>query len=115
MLPLYHNRAHRRYPAASHRMCQHSYQPLSTAPIAEAAGILVHGDNHFIVRGPEPDRDTALALVRHWSVIQIGGTTPPALAAWTITVREFRENLSWAVIVDGEGAINPAVSELLDE
>jgi hypothetical protein len=96
-------------------MCQHGYESLSIAPIAETVGILVHGDNHFIVRGPEPDRETALALARHWSVIQIGQTTPPALGNWTITVREFRENLSWAVIVEGEGAINPAVSQLLNE
>ena len=26
-------------------------------------GILVHGDNHFIVRGRKPDRATALALI----------------------------------------------------
>ncbi len=26
----------------------------------------------FIVRGPLPDRELALALVRHWSLIQIG-------------------------------------------
>ena len=26
-------------------------------------GILVHGDNHFIVRGRLPDRDVARALV----------------------------------------------------
>jgi hypothetical protein len=43
-------------------------------------GILVHGDNHFIVRGPLPDRATAIALVRHWSLIRIGSTTPPELA-----------------------------------
>jgi hypothetical protein len=42
-------------------------------------GILVHGDNHFIVRGPSPNRDVALALVRHWSLIQIGATMPPAV------------------------------------
>ena len=30
-------------------------------------GILVHGDNHFIVRGQLPDRDVARALVRHWT------------------------------------------------
>jgi hypothetical protein len=35
-------------------------------------GILVMGDNHLIVRGPLPDRETALALARHWSLIQIG-------------------------------------------
>jgi hypothetical protein len=38
-------------------------------------GILVHGDNHFILRAPLPDRDVALALVRYWSLIQIGATT----------------------------------------
>jgi hypothetical protein len=43
-------------------------------------GILVHGDNHFIVRGPLPDKTTALALIRHWSLIQIGATTPSSLA-----------------------------------
>jgi len=37
-------------------------------------GILVHSDNHFIARGPLPDREVALALVRHWSLIQIGAT-----------------------------------------
>ena len=61
-------------------------------------GILVNGDNHFIVRGPLPDRETALALVRHWSVIQIGGSTPLKLGAWRIVTREFRENLEWAVV-----------------
>ena len=78
-------------------------------------GILVHGDNHFIVRGPLPDRATALALVRHWSIIQIGAKTPPALDRWTISSREFRENLEWAVIVPGEGEISPAVARLLAE
>jgi hypothetical protein len=38
-------------------------------------GILVHGDNHFIVRGQLPDRDAARAVIRHWSIIQIGATT----------------------------------------
>jgi hypothetical protein len=78
-------------------------------------GILVHGNNHFIVRGALPDRITALALVRQWSVIQIGGTTPPALKPWRISTREFRENLTWAVVVPGEGEISPAVTTLLNE
>ena len=68
-------------------------------------GILVHGDNHFIVRGPLPDREVALALVRHWSLIQIGATTPPPLDRWQIISREFRENLEWAVVVPGDGEI----------
>ena len=39
-------------------------------------GILVHGDNHFIVRGLLPAQEVALALIRHWSLIQIGATMP---------------------------------------
>jgi hypothetical protein len=78
-------------------------------------GILVHGDNHFIVRGPMPDRDAALALVRHWSLIQIGATTPDNLTHWHISSREFRENLQWAVVVAGDGVISPAVALLLNE
>jgi len=78
-------------------------------------GILVHGDNHFIVRGRLPDRETALALIRHWSLIQIGSTTPPALEGWQIITREFRENLGWAVVVPGGGEITPGVAQLLDE
>lgn len=78
-------------------------------------GILVHGDNHFIVRGPLPDREVALALVRHWSLIQIGATTPSHLDPWQIVSREFRENLEWAVVVPGTGEISTAVTVLLDE
>lgn len=78
-------------------------------------GILVCGDNHFIVRGPVPDRETAVALVRHWSLIQIGATTPPALQQWQIVTREFRENLEWAMVLPGDSEISPAVAKLLDE
>ena len=78
-------------------------------------GILVHGDNHFIVRGPLPDRDVARALIRHWSIIQIGETTPPSLEEWRISTKEFRENLEWAVIVPGDSETSPAVTQLLDE
>jgi hypothetical protein len=78
-------------------------------------GILVHGDNHFIVRGPLPGAGTARALARHWSVIQIGAAAPPALNQWRISSREFREHLEWAVIVPGDGEISPAVAVLLDE
>ncbi len=78
-------------------------------------GILVHGDNHFIVRGPLPDRPTALALVQHWSIIQIGATTLPTLKRWSISSREFREDLAWAVVVPGNGEISQAVAEILGE
>ena len=78
-------------------------------------GILVHGDNHFIVRGPLPDRTTALVLARHWSIIQIGRETPNSLRAWTISTKEFRENLAWAVFIPGSGEISPGVAQLLGE
>jgi hypothetical protein len=78
-------------------------------------GILVHGNNHFIVRGPLPERATALRLARHWTIINIGTTTPIDLQQWTISTREFRENLAWAATVPGEGEISPAVAQLLSE
>ena len=78
-------------------------------------GILVLGDNHFIVCGPLPDRATALALARHWSIIQIGQETPISLRRWTISTRESRENLEWAVVVPGDGETSSAVAQLLDE
>jgi hypothetical protein len=78
-------------------------------------GILVHGNNHFIVRGPMPSRREALALVRHWSVIQIGRPAPPELEPWRISSKEYRENLSWAVLVAGDGDVSPAVCQLLKE
>jgi hypothetical protein len=78
-------------------------------------GILVHGDNHLIVRGPSPDRDIALALCRHWSLIQIGAITPPELEQWQIVSKAFRENLEWAVVIPGDSPASPAVVKLLDE
>jgi hypothetical protein len=78
-------------------------------------GILVCGENHFIVSGPLPDRATAPALARNWSIIQIGQTTPPSLQGWSIVTRAFREDLAWAVVVPGYGDITPAVAELLNE
>jgi len=78
-------------------------------------GLFVHGSNHFVVRGPRPDHSTALALARHWSLIHIGAATPPELAAWTISSREFREDLQWAVVVPGDGERSPAIVQLLGE
>ena len=78
-------------------------------------GLLVHGSNHFVVRGPLPDHPTALALARYWSLINIGAATPPELAAWTISSREFRENLEWAVVLPGDGDRSPAIVQLLGE
>jgi hypothetical protein len=78
-------------------------------------GILVHGGNHFIVRGPLPSREEALRLARHWSIIRIGAITPAELSPWRISTKEFRENLEWAVVAPGEGDHSPAVKKLLAE
>jgi hypothetical protein len=78
-------------------------------------GILVCGGNHFIVCGRRPDRPTALALARHWSIIRIGQRTPASLQEWSIVTRAFRENLEWAIVVPGDGETTPAVAQLLKE
>jgi hypothetical protein len=78
-------------------------------------GILVHGDNHFILSGPEPGEASALALARHWSIIQIGDQKSLAFEQWQIRTKEYRENLEWAVVVPGDGETSPAVSQLLAE
>jgi hypothetical protein len=78
-------------------------------------GILVHGNNHFILSGPSPDEATALALVRHWSIIQIGEAKSLSFDQWEIKSKEFRENLEWAVIVPGEREVSPGVVQLLEE
>jgi hypothetical protein len=78
-------------------------------------GILVHGNNHFILSGPSPDETTALALVRYWSIIQIGEEKSSSFGQWEIKSKEFRENLEWAVIVPGESEVSPGVALLLAE
>jgi hypothetical protein len=93
----------------------HKTDSSNTTQDVATVGILVHGDNHFIVSGPLPDREAALALVRHWSLIQVGTGPPPSLDGWRIVSREFRENLKWAVVVPGEGTTSPAVTVLLEE
>jgi hypothetical protein len=78
-------------------------------------GILVHGNNHFILSGPLPDEAMALALVRYWSIIQIGEVKPSSFGQWQIKSKEFRENLEWAVVVPGDRGVSPGVAQLLGE
>jgi hypothetical protein len=94
-------------------------------------GILVHGDNHFILSGPSPDDAAALAMARHWSIIrisgqisgqvsgqisgQIGAEKSSSFGQWEIRTKEFRENLEWAVVVPGDREISPGVAQLLGE
>lgn len=78
-------------------------------------GVLVIADNHFIVRGPEPSAEQARRLARRWSLIEIGSAivaTEP-FEQWQVSTKEFRENLSWAVIVAEPPS--PAVAQLLAE
>lgn len=79
------------------------------------AGILVHGNNRFILSGPAPDEAMALALARHRSIVQIGEEKSSSLGEWEICSKEFRENLEWAVVVPGNREVSPGVSELLAE
>ena len=78
-------------------------------------GILVHGNNHFILSGPVPDNATAVTMARYWSIIQIGAAKSPIWGQWQIRSKEFRENLEWAVIVPGDHDVSPEVAELLSE
>jgi hypothetical protein len=83
--------------------------------VTEVVGILVRGDNHFIVRGPRPGREEALALAGWWSLIRIGERMPAALERWRISTREFREDLEWAIVTSGDGETSEAVAQLLGE
>jgi hypothetical protein len=78
-------------------------------------GILVHGNNHFILSGPLPDEAMALAIVRYWSIIQIGEVKSSSFGQWQIKSKEFRENLEWAVVVPGDRGFSPGVAQLLGE
>ena len=78
-------------------------------------GILVHGNNHFILRGPRPDEATALRLARHWSVIQIGEVASQKFEHWEIQDQEFRENLTWAAVLPGDREPSAGAARLLSE
>jgi hypothetical protein len=78
-------------------------------------GILVHGNNHFILSGPEPTEEEAIRIAREFSMVQIGAPVASSFGKWGIRNKEFRENLEWAVVVPGDSEISPAVSKLLAE
>jgi hypothetical protein len=80
-------------------------------------GLLVHGSNHFIVNGPMPSLDEARALVRRWEFPVIGFQPPDddPLARWSICTKAFREELQWAVVLQGDTAVTGAVTQLLQE
>jgi hypothetical protein len=104
-----------RQPAVYHSVPGRAIARVRLEAHNEMVGILVHGNNHFILSGPLPDEGTALALARHWSLVQIGGEKSPAFEPWQIRTKEFRENLEWAVVVPGDRETSPGVVELLAE
>ena len=78
-------------------------------------GILVCGNTHFILAGPKPSDLEARALARHWTIFQIGEAKSPRFEKWEIRNKEFRENLTWAVIVPDASVPAKGVTALLDE
>jgi hypothetical protein len=78
-------------------------------------GILVHGDNHLILAGPLPAPACARRLAQSLGLSLVLLGAPREQGRWAIRTREYRENLSWAVQLEGGGAPSPAVAVLLDE
>jgi hypothetical protein len=78
-------------------------------------GILVHGNNHFILSGPVPNEANALAMLRHWSLVQIDEDKSSSFGSWQIRSKESRENLEWALVVPGDGETSLGVAQLLGE
>lgn len=82
-------------------------------------GLLVYGDNHLILRGPRPAAGAARAIVSHFglSVARIGTHLDRSgrFGDWQISIREYRENLDWAVVLPAATTHSPAVRQLLDE
>jgi hypothetical protein len=78
-------------------------------------GILVYGDNHFILSGPPPDENAARAMARHFSIVQIGAAPSFEFGEWRIRTKEFRENLEWAVVIPDARNASTAVARLLEE
>ena len=78
-------------------------------------GILVHGNNHFILSGPEPTEDEAIRIAREFSVVEIGKAPSASFENWEIRNKEYRENLEWAIVIPSDTEITRGVSQLLGE
>ena len=82
-------------------------------------GLLVCGDNHLVLRGPRPAQAEAHAIVAHFGLSLAQIRPPPDRSGefreWRISLREFREELAWAVVLPAGTALSPAVRQLLDE
>src|ERR1700689_2852257 len=81
-------------------------------------GILVHGNNHFILRGPAPDAAEAATLARHWSIIQIGEERSLRFGEWEIRTKKFRktqEGAGGGGTGGGDGDISSGVQQMRGE
>jgi hypothetical protein len=80
-------------------------------------GLLVHGSNHFVVRGPRPNHACARRLMKSWELVT-GLGAPEDYAwrnRWSISTREFREDLEWCIVLRGGEPVTPAVAQLVME
>ncbi len=82
-------------------------------------GLLVYGDNHLVLRGPRPAQAEAQEIAAHFglSLAQIRPRLDRSgeFREWRVSLREFREELAWAVVLPAGTARSPAVRQLLDE
>ena len=78
-------------------------------------GILVHGGNHHILTGPEPDGGQARQLVFHLEFPDLLRPFPAELRQWQVLTKTLRERLCWAVVVASAEPHSDAVAKLLEE
>lgn len=79
-------------------------------------GLIVCGEDHFLIRGVKPDLEMARYLVRRWtfpSVDDVLGLSPPMPSGWRITTKEFREDISWVIVLACSSVVSEAVRQLL--
>lgn len=87
-------------------------------PLTTPLGLIVFGEDHFLIRGPKPDAAMARYLVRRWifpSIEDLLGTSPPIPAEWQITTSEFRENIEWTMVLSCKQEPTSAVAQLVAE
>jgi hypothetical protein len=77
-------------------------------------GLLVYGDNHLILRGPRPTAAEALDLAAQFG-LSFARIASPKPSRWTISTREFREDLRWAAVLPADSPQTTAIRQLLDE
>lgn len=81
-------------------------------------GLIVCGDNHFLIRAPQPSAAEAKALVRRWtfpSIDDLLGLSAPLPGQYRISTKEFREDITWALVLPSLEPHSPAIAQLLGE